>query len=125
MPEDAYPESSWNRIREWKAIPGGKKMHTKEAIKFALTVSDRAVLSVIDEMSGAATTFPTPNGGCRPLWVLGHLTLVEGMIPAVIFGDKNPAAEWQQYFGVSSEPVADASAYPPFDRGSSEISSIA
>ena len=74
-------------------------MQTKEAIKFALTVSDRAVLSVIDEMSGAATTFPTPNGGCHPLWVLGHLTLVEGMIPAVLFGDKNPAAEWQQYFG--------------------------
>jgi len=73
-------------------------MHTKDAIRFALTLSNGAVLSVIDEMSGAATTFPTPNGGCHPLWVLGHLTLVEGMIPAVFFGDKNPAAEWQQYF---------------------------
>ncbi len=52
-------------------------MHTKDAIKFALAVSNGAVLSVIDEMSGAATTFPTPNGGCHPLWVLGHLTLVE------------------------------------------------
>jgi uncharacterized damage-inducible protein DinB len=114
MPQDAYPESSWNRNREWKAIPGGKKMQTKEAIKFALTVSDRAVLSVIDEMSGAATTFPTPNGGCHPLWVLGHLTLVEGMIPAVLFGDKNPAAEWQQYFGEDSKAVADAGSYPPF-----------
>jgi hypothetical protein len=62
-------------------------MQTKEAIRFALTVSDRAVLSVIDEMSGAATTFPTPNGGCHPLWVLGHLTLVEGMIPAVLFSE--------------------------------------
>jgi len=89
-------------------------MQTKDAIKFALTGSNRAVLSVIDEMSGAATTFPTPNGGCHPLWVLGHLTLVEGMIPVVFFGDKNPAAEWRQYFGESSEPVADASAYPPF-----------
>jgi uncharacterized damage-inducible protein DinB len=89
-------------------------MHMKDAIKFALTGSNRAVMSVIDEMSGAATTFPTPNGGCHPLWVLGHLTLVEGMIPAVFFGEKNPAAEWQQYFGESSEPVADASAYPPF-----------
>ncbi len=89
-------------------------MQTKEAIKFALTVSDRAVLSVIDEMSGAATTFPTPNGGCHPLWVLGHLTLVEGMIPAVLFGDKNPAVEWQQYFGEDSKAVADAGAYPPF-----------
>jgi uncharacterized damage-inducible protein DinB len=93
-----------------------KEMHTKDAIKFALTVSNRAVLSVIDEMSGAATTFPTPNGGCHPLWVLGHLTLVEGMIPAALFGEKNPAADWQQYFGENSEPVADAKAYPPFSE---------
>ena len=91
-------------------------MHTKDAIKFALAVSNGAVLSVIDEMSGAATTFPTPNGGCHPLWVLGHLTLVEGMIPAVLFGEKNPAADWQQYFGENSEPVADAKAYPPFSE---------
>jgi len=89
-------------------------MQTKDAIKFALTVSNGAVLNVIDQMSGEATTFPTPNGGCHPLWVLGHLTVVEGMIPAVFFGDKNPAAEWQQYFGESSEPVADDSVYPPF-----------
>ncbi len=89
-------------------------MHTKDAIKFALTVSNGAVLSVIDEMSGAATTFPTPNGGCHPLWVLAHLTVVEGSIPAILFGDKNPAAEWQKYFGDKSVPVADASAYPPF-----------
>jgi uncharacterized damage-inducible protein DinB len=91
-----------------------ENMHTKDAIKFALTVSNGAVLSVIDEMSGAATTFPTPNGGCHPLWVLGHLTLVEGMIPAALFGDKNPAAEWQQFFGEGSEPVADAKGYPPY-----------
>jgi uncharacterized damage-inducible protein DinB len=89
-------------------------MHTKDAIRFALTVSNGAVLSVIDEVSGAATTFPTPNGGCHPLWVLGHLTLVEGSIPAILFGDKNPAAEWEQHFGKGTEPVADARAYPPF-----------
>jgi hypothetical protein len=89
-------------------------MQTKDAIKFALTVSNGAVLSVVDEMSGAATTFPTPNGGCHPLWVLGHLTVVEGMIPAIFFGDENPAADWQPYFGENSEPVADASLYPPF-----------
>ena len=91
-------------------------MHMKDAIRFALTVSDGAVLSVIDEMSGAATTFPTPKGGCHPLWVVGHLTFVEGMIPAVLFGEKNPAAEWQKYFGENSEPVADANAYPPFSE---------
>ncbi|HYZ83982.1 MAG TPA: DinB family protein [Bryobacteraceae bacterium] len=89
-------------------------MHTKEAIKFALTISNRAVLSVIDKMSDAATTFPTPHGGCHPLWVLGHLTIIEGMIPGVLFGAKNPVAEWQKYFGEGSEPVANAAAYPPF-----------
>jgi hypothetical protein len=91
-------------------------MHTKEMIKFALTVSNGAVLSVIDKMSDAPTTFPTPNGGCHPLWVLGHLTLVEGMIPGVLFGDKNPVGEWQKYFGESSESVDDAGAYPPFAK---------
>jgi hypothetical protein len=89
-------------------------MNTKDTIKFALTVSNGAVLSVIDEMSDKPTTFPTPNGGCHPLWVLGHLALVEGMIPVVLFGDKNPAAEWHSYFGEGSEPVGDAAAYPPF-----------
>src|SRR5882724_2436459 len=89
-------------------------MHTKEAIRFALTVSNGAVLSAIDKMTDAATTFPTSNGGCHPLWVLGHLTLVEGMIPGVLFGDENPVAGWQKYFGEGSEPVDNAGAYPPF-----------
>jgi hypothetical protein len=36
------------------------------------------------------------------------------MIPEVLFGDQNPAAEWQAYFGEKSQPVGDANAYPPF-----------
>jgi hypothetical protein len=89
-------------------------MQTKDAIKFALTASNGAVLSVIDEMSGAPTTFPTPNGGCHPLWVLGHLALVEGSIPAVLTGEPNPVASWAPLFGEQSQPVSDAGAYPPF-----------
>src|SRR5215213_2369826 len=89
-------------------------MQTKEAIQFALNVSNRALLSVIDEMSTAPTAFPTAKGGCHPLWVLGHLTLIEGMIPSVLFGENNPVSHWQPLFGEGSEPVSDASAYPPF-----------
>ncbi len=89
-------------------------MQTKDAIRFALTLSNGAVLSAIDEMRDVPTTFPTPNGGCHPLWVLGHLTMVEGMLPTVLFGDENPAAEWAKYFAEGSEPVGDAAAYPPF-----------
>src|SRR5713226_5107683 len=95
-------------------FPRGETMQTKEAIQFALALSNGAVLSAIDKMSDAATTFPTPNGGCHPLWVLGHLTMVEGIIPEVLFGQKNPVAEWQKYFGENSQPVDNAGAYPPF-----------
>ena len=42
-------------------------MHTKDIIQFALTVSNGAVLSIVDEMSDASTTFPTLNGGRRRL----------------------------------------------------------
>lgn len=89
-------------------------MQTKEAILFALTFSDRLMLSAIDEMSDAPTTFPTPNGGCHPLWVLGHLALVEGSIPAVLFGEPNPVDEWEPLFGKDSQPVNDRAAYPSF-----------
>jgi hypothetical protein len=89
-------------------------MHSKELIQFALNGSDKAVMSVIDEMSTDPTVFPTPNGGCHPLWVLGHLTFVEGMIPEILFGNQNPAAEWRQYFAQHSDPVAETGAYPPF-----------
>lgn len=89
-------------------------MHAKDAIEFALTASNRTVLSLIDKMSDSPTTFPTPNGGCHPLWVLGHLAFVEGMIPSVLFGKANPVAEWGKYFGESSEPSNDPNAYPAF-----------
>jgi hypothetical protein len=91
-------------------------MHTKEAIKFALTLSNGAVLSALDRMRDDPTRFPTPNGGCHPLWVLGHLTMIEGTIPAVLFGDKNPVAEWQKHFGESSQPVENADTYPSFSE---------
>jgi uncharacterized damage-inducible protein DinB len=40
--------------------------------------------------------------------------MVEGMIPGVLFGDKNPVAEWQKYFSEGSEPVDNVGLYPPF-----------
>jgi hypothetical protein len=89
-------------------------MHTKEAIQFALTLSDRAVLGELDKMSDDPTRFPTPSGGCHPLWVLGHLTLIEGGIPAILFGEENAAAGWGKLFGENSEPVDNPSVYSTF-----------
>jgi hypothetical protein len=91
-------------------------MHTTEAIRFALTLSDKAVMGALDQISDDPTRFPTPNGGCHPLWVLGHLTLIESFLPGVLYGEPSPVAGWQKLFGENSEPVEDASAYPPFSE---------
>lgn len=87
-------------------------MHTKEIIQFALNGSNQAVLSIIDEMSDTPTTFPTANGGCHPLWVLGHLTFIEGAISEILLGEVNPVERWKRYFSNGTEPVADAENYP-------------
>lgn len=88
-------------------------MQTKEAIQFALALSHGAVMREIDQMGDAVMTFPTANGGCHPLWVLGHLAVVEGMLPQVLYGEPNPAAAWEPLFGQGSEAAGDASKYPP------------
>jgi len=99
-------------------------MQTKQAIIYALTFSDRAVLSALDEMRDSPTTFPTANGGCHPLWVLGHLALVEGGMRAVLLGEANPVAEWQPLFGDKTQPLDDAAAYPPFAEARAKYVSL-
>ena len=99
-------------------------MKNKELIQFALTVSDGAVMRVIEKASDATTTFPTSKGGCHPLWVLGHLAVVEGMIPAILYGEENPVAHWQPLFGENSEPVSNVDAYPPFAEVRSRYSEL-
>ena len=91
-------------------------MKTMEAIHKALTFSDRATMQLIEDMRDAALTQPTPRGGNHPLWVLGHLTLVEGSVRHTILGEPNPAAKWAPLFAPGTEPTKDASAYPPFDE---------
>ena len=91
-------------------------MQTKEAIQHALTLSDKAVISQLDLISDDPTQFPTANGGCHPLWVIGHLTLIESYLPGILFGDPSPIADWQMLFGEHSVPVDDASIYPSFEQ---------
>src|SRR5687768_17899582 len=50
---------------------------TKEAIRYALGLAEGALLPAIDAMADAPLTYPTSNGGCHPLWVMGHLAVVE------------------------------------------------
>ena len=100
-------------------------MQTREAIQFALTVSNGAVLSAIDKIGDAATTLPTRNGGCHPLWVLGHLTVVEGSIPEVLFGQKNPSRSGINFSVRVRKPQVIPAPIHPSPRSVRSISSCA
>jgi hypothetical protein len=91
-------------------------MKAIDLIRFAMQISDGAVLGLIQDMQDAPLTSPTPRGGNHPLWVLGHITFVEGSIPHVLFGEPNPVAHWAPLFAAGAEPVTDPGAYPPFDE---------
>lgn len=91
-------------------------MTTKEAIRYALGLADGASLPAIESMASAPLTYPTPNGGCHPLWVVGHLAVVEGMLTSMLTNGPSPTSHWEPLFGQDSETTADASLYPTYDE---------
>jgi uncharacterized damage-inducible protein DinB len=91
-------------------------MQAIDSIHFALQIGDQATIGLIEDMRDAPLTAPTSRGGNHPLWVLGHLTLVEGNIPHVLFGEPNPVAKWAPLFAAGTEPTSDPSAYPAFEE---------
>src|SRR5438552_2841351 len=64
----------------------------------------------------APLTFPTSNGGCHPMWVLGHLAFVEAMTHELLAGEANPIASWGSMFGPSTIASAEDGQYPPFQE---------
>jgi uncharacterized damage-inducible protein DinB len=95
---------------------GNQAMKAIDLIRNALQNCERATFQLIEDMRDAPLTQPTGRGGNHPLWVLGHLTFVEGNIPHVIFGEPNPVAHWAALFSAGTEPKTEASYYPPFDE---------
>ena len=91
-------------------------MNAIDVIRSAMQTSEQAVLQLAEDMRDVPLTQPTPRGGNHPLWVLGHLTLVEGNIPQVLFGEPNPVAHWAPIFAPGTEPTTDPSAYPSFEE---------
>ena len=79
-------------------------MYTKDAIRYALTMSDQAVLRSLETIEDAPLTFPTENGGCHPLWVIGHLAFVEGITNEMLGGGTNPVGDWAPMFGQDTIP---------------------
>ncbi|MEI9813941.1 MAG: DinB family protein [Acidobacteriota bacterium] len=91
-------------------------MYSKDAIRFSLQLADQAMLPALSQVENAPLTFPTPNGGCHPLWTLGHLTFVEAMTHQLLAGDANPIEHWAPLFAPETVPTADPSQYPSFEE---------
>ncbi len=92
-------------------------MQSIDLIRDNLAKSTDRVLTGIEELRDSATVFPTPNGGCHALWLIGHLAYSEQqIIRGMMLGEANPLAEWKELFGHGAEPTSDAGKYPPFEE---------
>jgi uncharacterized damage-inducible protein DinB len=91
-------------------------MKAIDLIRWALQKTDEWVLGAAEDMRDAPLTQPTSRGGNHPLWILGHLAVVEGAIAQWVFGEPNPVEHWRPLFGQGTQPTTDAEAYPPYDE---------
>lgn len=91
-------------------------MYTKDAIKYSLNLAEQGVLRSMANIEDAPLTFPTENGGCHPLWVLGHIAFAEGMTNELLTGRENPAGDWASLFGQDSMVTDDVSKYPSLEE---------
>jgi DinB superfamily len=91
-------------------------MYTIDAIHFSLKLADEATMRALGTIEDLPLTFPTENGGCHPLWVIGHLAFVEGLTYEMLGGGGNPVAHWATIFGQNTVPTTDAAEYPAFEK---------
>ena len=90
-------------------------MESIDLVRENLVKSTDLVLRRIDDMRDHCVLFPTPNGGCHTLWVLGHLAYIEALvIRTFMIGASNPLADWEATFD-GADVSGDASAFPAFD----------
>jgi hypothetical protein len=91
-------------------------MKSMDVIRNTLNNCERGTFGLIEDMRDAPLTQPTSHGGNHPHWVLGHLTLVEGNVPALILGEKSEVQHLAPLFAAGTEPKADGAGYPSYDE---------
>ena len=91
-------------------------MKAIDLIRWALRKTDEWVSGAAEDLRDAPLVQPTSRGGNHPLWIVGHLAVVEGSVRHILFGEPNPVEHWKPLFGQGSTPTTDAGAYPPFDE---------
>src|SRR5262249_51293867 len=93
-----------------RAARGGEAMKAIDTIRWALQKTDAWPTGAAEDLRDPPLVQPTPRGGNHPLWVIGHLAVVEGSVPQILFGEPNPVEHWRPLFGQGSTPTTDAAA---------------
>ena len=92
-------------------------MESKELLRLNLVTCHGMVSQLIEGLREDPLTFPTLNGGCHPMWVMGNLALGDAVfLHEWILGGDNPLADWTGMFGVGTEATANVADYPSFDE---------
>ncbi len=91
-------------------------MQSIDIIRDNLKKSRDRVLAKVEEMRDHCIIFPTCNGGCHTLWVLGHLAYIEVLVVQVfMLGGQNFLTQWEEVFD-GTDASGEISDYPPFDK---------
>ena len=91
-------------------------MQSIDLLRDNLRKSRERVLARVEEMREHCMVFPTRNGGCHTLWVLGHLAYIEVLVVrSFMLGEANPLGGWEQVFD-GPDTSGDIGQYPPFDE---------
>lgn len=95
-------------------------MKAIDLIRWAMEFTGKGTEAIVADMRDACLTPSTPGAaggdGNHTLWLLGHLTFIEGGIPHILLGEPHPVAHWAPLFATGTKPLPDAKAYPPFDE---------
>ncbi|MDB5352030.1 MAG: hypothetical protein JWN86_3277 [Planctomycetota bacterium] len=91
-------------------------MKTIDLIRGAMHMADAFTGRLADDMRDAPLERTSSPAGNHPLWIVGHLAVVEGAMPQIAFGEPNPVEHWGSLFGIGSIPSDDAAAYPPYEE---------
>ena len=95
-------------------------MKAIDLIRWAMQSTEAGTASIVADMRDAAMTRATPGGrggdGNHTLWLLGHLTYIEGNMQRILLGKDNPVEQWAPLFRTGTQSQDDPGVYPPFDE---------
>jgi hypothetical protein len=91
-------------------------MQSIDLIRDNLKQSRDRVLARVEEMREHCLVFPTKDGGCHTLWVLGHLAYIETLVVRnFMLGEQNPLAAWEGVFD-GADVSGEIGRFPSFEQ---------